>query len=248
MIKRLSINPFKRIALAVLLATATGSASADMVILKSGEMYQTPKAWKENGVVKYYRNGQVVIVDAGDVERLIHSAAPSESQAPSAGQPAAGPPMPSAGDSAQRPPHAPITTGSDAGYLGLTWGLSPSQIDGLVFVETDPAYGGVKQYTKQSQQKRFGRARVDNIYYGFWQEGLYTILVEVSNFMDFMDLKAEAFRRFGPSTPQSEQMEIYRWRSEGADRQLAFDHSADSGYLWMRSQSLHRKVKARYPD
>jgi hypothetical protein len=248
MITRPTLDLFKRIALAVLLATATGSASADMVILKSGEMYQTPKAWKENGVVKYYRNGQVVSVDASDVERLIYSSSPSESQAPSVGQPTAGPQMPSAGDSAKRPPRAPLPTGSDAGYLGLTWGLSPSQIDGLVFVETDPAYGGIKQYTRQSQKKRFGRAQVDNIFYGFWQEGLYTILVEVSNFMDFMDLKAEAFRRFGPSTPQSEQMEIYRWRSEGADRQLAYDHSADSGYLWMRSQSMHRKVKALYPD
>jgi hypothetical protein len=242
------MDPFKCIALAMLLAMVAGPAAADMVILKSGEMYQTRKAWKENGVVKYYHNGQVVSVDASDVERLIQSQVPAEPQAPSAQPPTARPQLPSAGESNEQPPVAPLPTGGDAGYLGLKWGLSPSQIEGLVFVEADPAYGGVKQYTRQSHPKRFGRAQVDNIFYGFWQERLYTILVEVSNFMDFMALKAEAFRRFGPSSPQSDQMEIYRWRDGGADRQLAYDHAADSGYLWMRSQSLHRKVEALYPE
>ena len=248
MVRQPIMDPFKCMALAVLLAMVTGSAAADMVILKSGEMYQTRKAWKENGVVKYYRNGQVVHVDASDVERLIHSQAPAESPAPSNKQPTARPRLPSTGESAEPLPVAPLPTGDDAGYLGLKWGLSPSQIEGLEFVETDPAYGGVKQYTRQSQTKRFGRAQVDNIFYGFWQERLYTILVEVSNFMDFMALKAEAFRRYGPSNPQSDQMEIYRWRGGGADRQLSYDHAVDSGYLWMRSKSLHRKVEALYPE
>lgn len=248
MIPKPIIDPFKCMVPALLLVMLAGAAVADTVILKSGEMFQTRKAWRENGVVNYYRNGQVVRVDADDVERLIHAPAAAESQAPSAQPPAAASRLPSVGGSAQEMPPDPPPTGADAGYLGLKWGLSPSQIDGLVFVETDPAYGGVKQYTRQLQPKRFGRARVDNIFYGFWRERLYIVLVEVSSFLDFMGLKAEAFRRFGPGTPQSDRMETYRWRKEGADRQLAFDHASDSGYLWMRSQSLHRKVEALYPE
>jgi hypothetical protein len=95
---------------------------------------------------------------------------------------------------------------------------------------------------------RFGRASVDNIFYGFWHGGLYTILVETSNFLDFMALKAEAFRRYGEVRPEGDQEERYRWTGKGSDRLLAYDYQSDTGYLWMRSQSLHEKVKVRYPE
>ncbi|MBR9985699.1 MAG: hypothetical protein KFF68_07310, partial [Desulfosarcina sp.] len=34
-----------------------------------------------------------------------------------------------------------------------------------------------------------GTVNYYNIFYGFWQGGLYTILIETSNFVDFMELK-----------------------------------------------------------
>lgn len=112
---------------------------------------------------------------------------------------------------------------------------------------TDPAYGGVQQYAPKERTEHFGRARVDKIFYGFWQEGLYTILVETSNFVDFMDLKAKAFRRYGQVRQEGDHTEKYRWRDKGTDRPLAYDTDSGTGYLWMRSQALHEKVEARYP-
>lgn len=233
---------------AILLAAGPGAALADMVILKSGEMFQTSKAWKENGVVSYYRDGRIVRVAEEEVERLIHSRQPASKESPSR-LPSETPSSSSRGQgSADRSPLMRLAEGQNAGYLGLKWGQASSQIDGLVFVETDPAYGGVRLYKWPKDKKRFVRAPVDNIVYGFWKDQLYTILIEVSNYLDFMELQAEAFRRYGETQPVAGQPDKYRWRINGADRQLAYDHQSDIGYLWMRSQALHAKVKARYPE
>ena len=232
----------------LLLAIGSGTASADMVILKSGEMFQTSRAWKENGVVNYYKDGRIVRVAEQDVERLIQLQTPVEKKVPP-GPPSAARPSSSPGQESpdkrieSRPPDA-----ENAGYRGLQWGQRSEQIDGLVFVATDPAYGGVRQYSQPQSKKRFGRARVDNIFYGFWQDRLYTILIEVSSYLDFMDLKAEAFRRFGARGPHGDKPETFRWQAAGSDRQLAYDHQSDTGYLWMRSRMLHAKVTRRYPE
>ena len=232
--------------LAIVLLTGVGTVSADMVILKSGEMFQTQRAWKENGVVKYYKNGQVVGMDDSEVERLIHSPAPVEDKPPLKHRPAAEPPpdAPTAG----QPLPPPLPAGEESGYLDLRWGQALSQFEGLALVATDPAYGGVQQYTQKKRKKRFGRASVDNIFYGFWQGGLYTILVETSNFMDFRDLKVEAFRRYGEGRQEVVHLEKYRWTDQGSDRLLSYDYDSDTGYLWMRSRVLHEKVRARYPE
>jgi len=233
---------------AILLTVGPGAALADMVILKSGEMFQTSKAWKENGVVSYYRDGRIVRVAEKEVERLIHSRPPADKQPPSRSQ-SADPPSSSPGKSAaNRLPAVRLPAGRNAGYLGLQWGQAPSQIDGLEFLETDPAYGGVRQYIRPKAKMRFGRASVDNIYYGFWQDGLYTILVEVSNSLDFLDLKAESFRRYGERESQEGHPEKYRWTTGGTDRLLVYDYESGTGHLWMRSQALHAKVQARYPE
>ena len=82
---------------AILVAIGVGPVGADMVILKSGEMFQTSKAWEENGAVCYYRDGQVVRVDAQAVERMIHSQTPAEPPPPSPKPPVPQPlPSPSA--------------------------------------------------------------------------------------------------------------------------------------------------------
>ena len=229
---------------AITLMTGVGTVDADMVILKSGEMFQTQRAWKENGTVNYINNGQVVRVNEADVERLIHAPGPVEAPpAPEHRTPADTHP-PAEG----LPLSAPSPDGDETGYLDLKWGQPPSLIKDLTQVGTDAAYGGVQQYTRKHKKKRFARALVDDIVFGFWENGLYTILVEVSNFSDFMNLKAEAFRLFDVGTRNDEDVEKYYWLDKGTDRMLAYDFDSDTGFLWMRSRALHERVRARYPD
>lgn len=238
-------NKFIILLLFIILGVGVFMVDADMVILKSGEMFQTRRAWTANGVVNYYKNNRVVSVDEDQVERLIHAVKPVEEPPPPVRRPAAesSPPpnSPAVG-------HLPLPADGDAGYLGLRWGQALSQVEGLAPAGTDPAYGGVQQFTRTQRKQRFGRASVDDIVYGFWQGGLYTITVWTSNFMDFSDLKAEAVRRFGEGIQNREGVETYHWIDVGTDRMLSYDFDADTGYLWMRSRALHEKVRARYPD
>lgn len=221
-------------------------AQADMVILKSGEMFQTRKAWRENGSVCFYRNGRVARYPESDVERVIENKTPAADQPLAPDRPAPTPTPAPIPTPQPRIPHQ--ATEEDAGFLGLKWQHSPSQIEGLRSAGTDAAYGGVQLYTIGNNKNRFGRASVDNIFLGFWQGGLYTILIEVSNYLDFTELKVEAFRRFGTGTKDVGIQERYRWSDSVSDRLLSFDDDEGTGYLWMRSHALHKKVLARYPE
>lgn len=241
-------NKWLPVLLGIGLLAGVGPVGADVVILRSGEMFQTPSAWKENGIVNYYKDGRVVTVDEKEVDRLIQSLSPVEDKPPLEQQPAAAHTPPSDIPTADQSIIPPSPTGDDAGYLGLKWGQPLSQFDGVTLVGTDPAYGGVQQYSQAQRKTRFGRAHVDNIFYGFWQGSLYTILVETGNFVDFMDLKAEAFRRYGEGQQVGDHEEKYRWTGKGSDRLLSYDIDADTGYLWMRSQAVHEKVRKNYPD
>ena len=241
-------NKWLTVLLGMTLLTGAGQAGADMVILRSGEIFQTPSAWKENGTVNYYKDGQLVRVDEKEVERLIQSPASVDDKPPSEQRPAADLIPPSDIPGLSHPlPHS-LATSDDPGYLDLIWGQPFSQFEGLALVGTDPAYGGVQQYSHVQPKKRFGRAGVDNIFYGFWQGELYTILVETSNFLDFMELKAEVFRRYGEGGQEGDREEKYRWSGKGSDRLLSYDFDSNTGYLWMRSQVLHEKVRAHYPE
>lgn len=232
--------------LIVVLLLSAGPSAADVVILKSGEMFETQKAWEENGVVHYQKNGRTVSIDAGQVERLIHAPMAETPVAPEPAEPEPSPafPGPIVGPVLSDLPSA----AGDTGYIELKWGLPPSQIKGLTLVETDPAYGGVDQYVRQPRTQHFGRASVDNIFYGFWQGGLYTIMVEVSNYLDFSALKAEAFRRYGEGRQETASLDRYRWTDATTDRFLTFDDKTKTGYLWMRSKVLQEQVKTLYPD
>ena len=233
------VNPL----FAIFLIAFAGTTYADMVILKSGEMFQTRRAWKQEGVVKYYRHGRVVSVDESEVERVIQSSAPAEDKLPRAQRPAIDPPS-----SSDAPALSPLSTVDEVGYLNLRWGQPSSHLAGLEPVETDPAYGGVQQYTQIQPKKHFGRAQVDDIVYGFWQGGLYTIIVWISNFLDFGELKAEAFRRYGEGIQNRDDVEKYFWTDQGADRMLFYNDETDTGYLWMRSRAVHDRIRSRYPD
>lgn len=225
-----------------LLMFSTVPAAADVVILKSGEMFKTPEAWRADGQVHYYRNGQLTHVAEDAVERLIQ-----EHKAPPTDTPST-PSVSSGKDQPRQPLPAPSTAAGDSGFLGLKWGQPLSAFKGLRLLETDPAYGGVQQYVHQNRPRRFGRASVDNIYYGFWRDALYTILIEVSNYLDYESLRAEAFRRYGQGTQPVPEMERYRWQGPTTDRMLSYDDKADTGYLWMRSRVIHQNVTSLYPE
>ncbi len=220
---------------------------ADMVILKSGEMFQTPKAWTKDNRVFMYRDGKITSIEARDVERVIHHPTP-DGHLPESRDPSTVPAPPDSQQvTGETPPMRPSEDDA-AGFRGLRWGMPPAQVEGLKQVGIDPDYGGVEQYVQVDRGQRFGRAKVDRVVLGFWQGGLYTIVVEVSNFLDFRELKAEAFRRFGKWRQREVDVEKGYWVDAGSDRLLAYDVNSDTGYLWMRSRVLHHRVTARYPD
>jgi hypothetical protein len=140
-------TPFIIFYLAIVLAVGAGRVGADMVILKSGEMFQTPRAWKENGAVNYFKDGRVVRVDEDQVDRLIHSPAPAEEKPMPEHLPESDRSLPLENPAAGR---ARLPADGDAGYLGLRWGQPLSRVEGLTPTGTDPAYGGCSCFPTNS--------------------------------------------------------------------------------------------------
>ncbi len=156
------------ILLAVVLQATVTTARADRVILKSGEMFQTRKAWREDGSVYFYHNGKVVRYPEGQVERMIGSAPPAIDKPETPDSPStifkerSAPPEP------QKSPPV-MTSGGNVGYLGLKWQQPVAQVKGASPAGSDPAYGGVKLYSLNT--RRFGRASVDGVFFGILAGG-----------------------------------------------------------------------------
>lgn len=246
--KRMMIKPIASLLFGMAWMAAAGAVHGDVVILKSGEMLHTRKAWTQGGQVHLYQNERIVRFDLDDVERVVEETVPYDRGSTD------GRPTPDA--SSHHHPHgvraAPPNVAEpagDTGYRGFQWGMPPAQIKGRGWAPmgSDPAYGGVEEVVLVENGKRFGSARVDRIRLGFWQDGLYTIVVEVSNFLDFRALKTEAFRRYGKGLQRQANTETFHWIDTVADRLLVYDVDTDAGYLWMRSRLLHSRVEAAYP-
>lgn len=210
---------------------------ADLIILKTGEKFNVRESWEEHKNICFYLDGALVSVEKRHVEKIIagdssgeDSSSPEEirKQAPAL--------------------ESDVFGYSQTGFGDLMWGMHPSDINGLQKINTDPAYGGVDQFVREDEKRRYGRADVTRIAYGFWRDRLYTITIWTHGDANYKRLKKEAFRLFGKGAKPDKNKEKYIWYTGRTDRLLQYDFMTDTGLLWFRSRRLDDEVKRLYPD
>ena len=243
----------------------TRLASADEVVLTSGERFTSSKVWEENGKIFFDLQGLAVSVSPADVATIIHSTDTSplpavtaaqptqsgqEALPPQLVQPSPEKPEPSVmpGKSSDRDPSARKPKARGIGLDGLAWQMKPNEISGITKLNTDPSYGGIDQYGWPAGNLTLGDVLLDGLVFGFWQNRLYSIMCWVDGHPGYMRLQQAVFDRYGPGHKNKNGLERYVWLDDTTHRMLEFDSKLNTGIFWMRSSSLDRQIKQLYPE
>ena len=248
--------------------------SADTVVMKTGETFTSPKVWEENGKIRFNMHGLIVNVDKSEVSKIIkhnsdmHPQRQARSSAPAdlsaiPSDPTAKPggtrgrvPEPTAEksrtenvrrrDDAIHSPTAPVVSG--IGLDGISWQQKPSDLSGLIKMNTEQLYGGIDQYYREDEPLYLGSATLDGRVYGFWRDRLYMITMWAEGPPAYRRLRKAVFERYGRGRQNSDGLERYVWSDPTTDRMLEFDPQRNTGLFWMRSRVLDEKIKAIYSD
>ena len=236
-------------------------AAADEIILKTGDRFNSPKVWEEDGKVLFDMQGLVVNVKKDDVAAVIRgpqhnatSAFPTRQSNPESSAPASKPqpatrPVPSR--KTPEPADEAQHRGSKIkgiGFDGLAWQMHPGDIAGIAKLGTDPFVGGIDQYWRPAGNLSLGDVLLDGLVFGFWQNRLYTILVWVNGKPAYTRLQHAVFESYGSGRKNEKGLERYIWVDDTTDRMLEFDQQRNTGIFWMRSRVLDEQVKRLYPE
>lgn len=256
----------------LVIATAPGAAIADQIVMVTGETFSSPNVWEQNETIRFNMHGLMVSVDKSEVAQIIRdpstpppSLLPEASSSVAPAQPtpdriqepvdrpsaaSVPPPNPSRGivdggrNAAQGTSTPPKIGGT--GLDGIAWQMQPSDLPGLLKLETDPLYGGIDQYCLEHDTMRLGRAALAGKAFGFWRKRLYTITMWVEGPVAYRHLRQTVFERYGPGHKNSNGLERYVWADPTTDRMLEFDTELNTGLFWMRSRKLDEAIRQLY--
>jgi hypothetical protein len=256
----------------LLIVITPGAAMADQIVMITGETFSSPSIWEENETIRFNMHGLIVSVDKSEVAQIIRdpSVSPPASvpESPSSAVPEQ-PPQDRLHEPASRPNPAPEASphpfkGVDAqgrnaskgasaspkasgiGLEGVIWQMQPSDLPGLIKLETDPLYGGIDQYYRENDTMRMGRAVLAGRAFGFWRNRLYTITMWVEGPAAYRHLRQAVFERYGRGHKNSNGQERYVWEDPTTDRMLEFDPELNTGLFWMRSRELDQAIRQLY--
>jgi hypothetical protein len=132
-------------------------------------------------------------------------------------------------------------TSAPAGFRNMAWGTDINSFSDLVYDSTDPSHGGIKFYTKKSEDLQIGSATADKIVYGFWRDKLFSVGIFVVGNINWEALKSAAFEKFG-SQPDP-YLDSFYWSSHKTI--ITLDHTKnDNGVGWLKSREMVKQQEA----
>ncbi len=124
------------------------------------------------------------------------------------------------------------------GFRGIKWGQDISTVDDLVFVSTDPAFGGIDLYVRKGDEMKMGGAELDRILYGFWKDKLSSVIIYTKGYVNWDSFKAVVFEKFGKGYQGNKYIEEYVWGGEKAMMMLDYNEFSKEGMLLMWSKEI----------
>jgi len=128
------------------------------------------------------------------------------------------------------------------GFRDITWGSDIKDLKDMEFVRLDPKTG-IKLYQKKKDNLMIGNAKLDAIYYGFYNDKFYVVIAQTLFFTDFEELKKACFEYFGKGEQPRLYYDEYFWDGERVKISLVYDRYAINGTLMIVSKELEKYIK-----
>lgn len=117
--------------------------------------------------------------------------------------------------------------GEPDGYNGISWGTPLDRLSSMEHVGRQDDEPDTELYRRGGDDLTFGKARLTAVEYGFTNGQLSVVTLRVNSLLQYLLMKEEAIRRFGPSKEADPHAERYIWEGERTTVRLksAFDMS-----------------------
>ena len=141
-------------------------------------------------------------------------------------------------------PALAVVSFADAdGFRGIKWGTELSAVQDMTQIGTDPSYGGVKKYSKKSDELKIGGADLESIEYNFWQDKLFSVTINFKGSSNFSSLKDATFEKFGKGSKPNRFMETYIWDGDITGMMLQYKEILREGHFYMFSKEINKQQK-----
>jgi uncharacterized delta-60 repeat protein len=128
------------------------------------------------------------------------------------------------------------------GFEGITWGTNIAEVaDKLVYLHTDPRYGGIQIYKIKRSWLQALRGykvwgvKVKSIECGSWRGRFSEVTIKTEDAASFDRLKNLCFERFGPGHQEDKNRERYTWTGKITLMKLEYRDVSGVGILSMAS-------------
>jgi hypothetical protein len=117
--------------------------------------------------------------------------------------------------------------GEPDGYNGISWGAPLDGLSSMEYVGRQNDEPDTELYRRSGDDLTFGKARLTAVEYGFTNGQLSMVTLRVNSLLQYLLMKEEAIRRFGPGKEADPHAERYIWEGERTTVRLksAFDMS-----------------------
>src|SRR5687767_11451091 len=108
----------------------------------------------------------------------------------------------------------------------------------MIYVRTDPSFGGIQFYSKKAEDPKIGGAELEIVEYGFWQNRLSDINIRTVGAINFHALRDATTAKFGRGFQGNRYIEEYYWNGNitGTTMLLKYSEVTRRGYLNISSK------------
>ena len=124
------------------------------------------------------------------------------------------------------------------GFRGIKWGTNISELNDLLVAESgkDAVY-----CIRKNDTMKMGDASIDHIFYGFYKNRLFVVLVEYNGHLNFTKLKAILVDQYGKPEQPNQLMEKYFWSGETVDIFFDYNEKSKNGNVYYAFRPIQQE-------
>jgi len=127
-----------------------------------------------------------------------------------------------------------------AGFSGIKW---ETELSSLKEMKLFTKESNVGYYLRGDDAYKLKSGKVIPIYYGFWKDKFYVVVVKTKQVSDWEALKESVFEKYGAGAKPFSNQEEYLWVGKDATMALRYDSNSKSGTYYIRSHTMEKKMR-----
>jgi hypothetical protein len=113
-------------------------------------------------------------------------------------------------------------------FRGMKWKANVGEFPGMLFLAAE---GELRFYERKDENTKIGDAAASKIIYGFYKDGLYSVLVYFDGLLNFSKLKEIYIQRYGAAFQPNEYVNKYFWNGDNVDILMTYDNIMKHGRI-----------------